>query len=119
MGVKGCLLVQQHCGGEVRLKMTVDSDEEVLETTDVSVEFMRKVEILLILMSFIFAMLLVFVIISIIMIYKLCLSRKRSYSHIDLGKLHHERTHQIQPRSFLSVHDTSVFTVEHYMTREL
>ena len=37
--------------------MTVNSDEEVLEATDVSVEFMRKVEILLILMSFILAML--------------------------------------------------------------
>ena len=47
--------------------MTVNSDEEVLEATYVSVEFMRKVEILLILMSFILALLLVFVIMSIIM----------------------------------------------------
>ena len=51
----------------MKLKMTVNSDEEVLEATDVSVEFMRKVEILLILMSFILALLLVFVSMSIIM----------------------------------------------------
>ena len=50
----------------MKLKVTVNSDEEVLEANDLSVEFMRKVEILLILMSFILALLLVFVIMSII-----------------------------------------------------
>ena len=47
--------------------MIFDSDEGVGHHENISVELMKKVEILLILMSFIFATLLILVIISIIM----------------------------------------------------
>ena len=61
------LLVDQHSDGEVKYKMIFDSDEGVGHHENISVELMKKVEILLILMSFIFSTLLILVIISIIM----------------------------------------------------
>ena len=47
--------------------MIIDSTEEVVMDTDVTIVFMKKVEILLVLMICIFAMLLILVIFSIIM----------------------------------------------------
>ena len=61
------LLVDQHSDGEVKYKMILDSDKGVGHHENISVELMKKVEILLILMSFIFSTLLILVIISIIM----------------------------------------------------
>ena len=49
------------------MKMILDTSQEVLTQEDVSTEFIKKVEILLILMSFIFAILLLLLIISIVM----------------------------------------------------
>ena len=48
-------------------KMIIDTTEEVVMGTDVTIVFMKKVEILIVFMICIFAMLLVLVIFSIIM----------------------------------------------------
>ena len=50
-----------------REEMILDTSQEVLTMEEVSTEFIKKVEILLILMSFIFAILLLLLIISIVM----------------------------------------------------
>ena len=47
--------------------MILDSEEELAMATDMSVEFVKKVEILLILMSLIFGMLFVLLVLSIVM----------------------------------------------------
>ena len=51
----------------MKLKMIIDTAEDVVNDTDVSIVFMKKMEILLLLMIFIFIMLLVLLIFSIIM----------------------------------------------------
>ena len=50
-----------------REEMILHTSQEVLTMEEVSTEFIKKVEILLILMSFIFAILLLLLIISIVM----------------------------------------------------
>ena len=50
-----------------KLKMMIDTTEVFVKDADVSIVFMNKMEILLILMIFIFVMLLVLLIFSIIM----------------------------------------------------
>ena len=52
---------------EVKLKMSIDTTEVVVNDGNVSIVFMKKMEILLILMIFIFITLLVLLIFSIIM----------------------------------------------------
>ena len=59
--------MNQHSEREVKHKMLITSNERVGHLENISVEVMEKVEILLILMSFIFSMLFILVIISIIM----------------------------------------------------
>ena len=59
--------MNRHRERKVKHKMLITSNERVGHLENISVEVMEKVEILLILMSFIFSMLLILVIISIIM----------------------------------------------------
>ena len=59
--------MNQHSEREVKHKMMITNNESVGHLENISVELMEKVEILLILMSFISSMLLILVIMSIIM----------------------------------------------------
>merc|ERR1719422_2507926 len=73
--------------------MILDTSQEGVTQEEVTQEFIKKVEILLILMSFIFALLLVLLIISIVMISHLCL-RRRKYQDCRDNTHHHHTCHR-------------------------
>jgi len=72
--------------------MILDTSQEGVSQEEVAQEFIKKVEILLILMSFIFALLLVLLLISIVMISHLC-RRKNKFQNCHDNIYHHDTCH--------------------------
>merc|ERR1719481_342204 len=72
--------------------MILDTSQEGVSQEEVTQEFIKKVEILLILMSFIFALLLVLLIISIVMISHLC-RRRIKFQNCHDNTHHHDACH--------------------------
>ena len=59
-----CYLVHQHSRDEVKFKMILENNEEPVLDSDVTIIFMEKMEVLLVLMVFIFSLLFVLLILS-------------------------------------------------------
>merc|ERR1719347_928827 len=72
--------------------MILDTSQEGVSQEEVTQEFIKKVEILLILMSSIFALLLVLLIISIVMISHLC-RRRIKFQNCHDNTHHHDACH--------------------------